>query len=88
MTNENDLIQGVVSEEGPGTGDPGRVRRREHIKEVIAPKPGVYVGDTFKFTFDAAKFILRENDHSTVVVRAAEIRTEADGSKTIVCVPE
>lgn len=79
--NEQDLIQGVVSEDA-------REQRRERLKDIVSPGPDVvHVGDRFRFTIDAITFIVRERDKSTVVMRAAEIRTEADGSKTIICTP-
>lgn len=48
----------------------------------------VEVGDRFRFTFDAAKFILSQPEASTVVVVLSEIKVEDDGSKTLIVVPE
>lgn len=54
----------------------------------IPPIEAVYLGDRFRFTFDAAKFILAQPEASTVVVVLSEIKIEDDGTKTLVVVPE
>ena len=70
--------------------DPLTVAHREiaRLRGVLAGFRGVVnVGDRFRFTFDAAKFIMNEPESSTVVVELAEIKVEADGSKTLIVVP-
>lgn len=62
-----------------GIGEPGEVLREGNI---------VRVGDRFRFTFDAAKFILAQDGAGTVVVVLSEIQVEADGCKNLVVVPE
>lgn len=66
------LIQGVVSEDEKGASD----------------DPRVMVGDRFRFTMAAIKHIYQEPDHSTVVVRCAEIVAEDDGCKRVIVTPE
>lgn len=54
----------------------------------IPPVEAVYLGDRFKFTFDAFDYIMRQPEASTVVVVLSEIKIEKDGSKTLIVVPE
>jgi len=65
-----------------------RARIQREINEPILIGNAVVVGDRFRFTFDAARFILNEPASSTVVVVLAEIVVEDDGAKRLVVVPE
>lgn len=56
--------------------------------EIVTPRNTVRVGDRFRFTFDAAKFVLAEPHASTVVVVLSEITVEPDGCKRLIVVPE
>ena len=58
------------------------------IMESARSESNVRVGDRFRFTAPAMKFIVNEPDSSTVVVRLDEIVVEADGCKKLIVVPE
>jgi len=57
-------------------------------REIATGHNTVRVGDRFRFSMDAAKFILNEPHQSTVVVVLSEITVEPDGCKRLIVVPE